>query len=78
MVTMMTADPFDLSRFVAAQDLVFDTAVAELKAGRKEKHWMWFVFPQLRALGRSPTASFYGIGSIEEARAYLETSRPSR
>ena len=72
MVTMMAADPFDLSRFVAAQDLVFDTAVAELKAGRKETHWMWFVFPQLRALGRSPTASFYGIGSIEEARAYLE------
>lgn len=69
---MMTADPFDLSRFVAAQDLVFDAALDELRAGRKETHWMWFVFPQLRALGRSPTANYYGIGSIEEARAYLE------
>ena len=68
---MMTADPFDLSRFVAAQDLVFDAALDELRAGRKETHWMWFVFPQLRALGRSPTANFYGIGSIDEARAYL-------
>ncbi|CAK7260896.1 DUF1810 domain-containing protein (plasmid) [Shinella sp. WSC3-e] len=69
---MMTAGPFDLSRFVAAQDLVFDAALDELRAGRKETHWMWFVFPQLRALGRSPTANYYGMGSIEEARAYLE------
>jgi len=68
---MAENDPFELSRFVAAQDLVFDTVLAELRAGRKQTHWMWFVFPQLRALGRSPTANFYGIGSIEEARAYL-------
>ncbi len=68
---MAKDDPFELSRFVEAQDLVFDTVLAELRAGRKETHWMWFVFPQLRALGRSPTANFYGIGSIEEARAYL-------
>jgi uncharacterized protein (DUF1810 family) len=68
---MVEDDPFELSRFVAAQDLVFDTVLAELRAWRKETHWMWFVFPQLRALGRSPTANFYGIGSIEEARAYL-------
>lgn len=68
----MTVDPFDLSRFVAAQDLVFDAALDELRAGREETHWMWFVFPQLRALGRSPTANYYGMGSIEEARAYLE------
>jgi uncharacterized protein (DUF1810 family) len=68
---MAENDPFELSRFVAAQDLVFDTVLAELRAGRKQTHWMWFVFPQLRALGRSPTADFYGIGSIEEARAYL-------
>lgn len=68
---MTEDDPFELSRFVAAQDLVFDTVLAELRAGRKQTHWMWFVFPQLRALGRSPTANFYGIGSIEEARAYL-------
>ncbi|WP_411036008.1 DUF1810 domain-containing protein [Shinella sp. BYT-45] len=68
---MAEDDPYDLSRFVAAQDPVFDTVLAELRAGRKETHWMWFVFPQLRALGRSSTANFYGIGSIDEARAYL-------
>ncbi len=69
---MAENDPFELSRFVWAQDFVFVTVLAELRAGRKETHWMWFVFPQLRALGRSPTASFYDIGSIEEARAYLQ------
>lgn len=68
---MAEDDPFELSRFVAAQDLVFETVLAELRAGRKETHWIWFIFPQLRALGRSPTANFYGIGSIEEARACL-------
>jgi len=68
---MAQNDPFELSRFVAAQDLVFDTVLTELRDGRKQTHWMWFVFPQLRALGRSPTANFYGIASIEEARAYL-------
>ncbi|MDK1492445.1 DUF1810 domain-containing protein [Sinorhizobium sp. 7-81] len=61
---------FELSRFVAAQDLVFETVLGELRAGRKEIPWMWFIFPQLRALG-PPTANFYGIGSVEEARAYL-------
>ena len=69
---MAQDDRFELSRFVAAQDPVFDTVIAELRAGRKESHWMWFVFPQLRALGRSPTAKFYGIGSLNEARAYLD------
>ena len=64
----MTAD---LERFVAAQDGVFDTAMAELAAGRKASHWRWFVFPQARSLGRSPTAVFYGIASVAEARAYL-------
>lgn len=64
----MTAD---LERFVTAQDGVFDTAMAELAAGRKASHWMWFVFPQARSLGRSPTAFFYGIASLAEARAYL-------
>ena len=64
----MTAD---LERFVTAQDGVFDTAMAELAAGRKASHWMWFVFPQARSLGRSPTAVFYGIASLAEARAYL-------
>jgi uncharacterized protein (DUF1810 family) len=64
-------DPYDLKRFVTAQETAFDTAVAELRAGRKRSHWMWFIFPQLRGLGRSPTAEFYGIGSLKEARAYL-------
>lgn len=67
----MTDDPHDLARFVAAQAAVFDTALAELTAGRKRSHWMWFVFPQHRELGRSPTAQLYGIGSLAEARAYM-------
>ena len=66
------ADPFDLQRFVDAQDGgVIERALAELAAGRKQTHWMWFVFPQLKGLGRSPTALFYGIASLTEARAYL-------
>jgi uncharacterized protein (DUF1810 family) len=64
-------DPFDLQRFVAAQDRVYADAVDELREGRKQSHWMWFVFPQLRGLGRSSTAMTYGIGSRAEARAYL-------
>jgi uncharacterized protein (DUF1810 family) len=68
----MTADDrFDLRRFVTAQDPVFETVLAELRAGRKRSHWMWFVFPQLAGLGRSSTARFYGIGSLDDARAYL-------
>jgi uncharacterized protein (DUF1810 family) len=66
------ADPFDLRRFVDAQDRVHDTVLAELRAGAKRSHWMWFVFPQLRELGRSPTAVHYGIGSRDEAIAYLD------
>lgn len=68
---MSIADPFDLERFVTAQTPVFSTALAELKAGRKRSHWMWFIFPQLRGLGRSFTAQFYGVSSLGEARAYL-------
>lgn len=68
---MNVADPHDLARFRTAQQRVFETALAELRAGRKQTHWMWFIFPQLRGLGRSPTAQFYGISSIEEARAYV-------
>lgn len=68
----MDADPFRLQRFVDAQESVWDDVRAELRAGRKTSHWMWFVFPQLAALGRSGTAKFYGITSIEEARAYLQ------
>jgi uncharacterized protein (DUF1810 family) len=64
-------DPFQLQRFVDAQSGTFETALAELRAGKKQSHWMWFIFPQLAALGKSPTAQFYGIRSILEARAYL-------
>jgi uncharacterized protein (DUF1810 family) len=64
-------DPFDLTRFVVAQTPVYNDVVEELRAGRKRGHWMWFVFPQLRGLGSSPTAVHYGISSLQEARAYL-------
>jgi uncharacterized protein (DUF1810 family) len=65
-------DPFVLQRFVDAQEPVFAVALAELREGRKRSHWMWFVFPQLRDLGRSATAVRFGIASAEEAAAYLE------
>ena len=68
----MSGDPFDLARFVSAQAGVFDVAVEELRAGRKRTHWIWFVFPQLKQLGRSPAARFYGISGLAEARAYLQ------
>ena len=66
-----TNDPFDLQRFVDAQDRIYDTVVDELTAARKRSHWMWFIFPQLRGLGSSPTAVRFAISSIDEARAYL-------
>ncbi|GAT10668.1 calpastatin [Mycolicibacterium novocastrense] len=66
-----SGDPFDLQRFVDAQERVYGAVLDELRAGRKRSHWIWFVFPQLRGLGRSPTAQRYGIGSLAEARAYL-------
>lgn len=66
-------DTFELQRFVDAQERggTYAGALAELRRGRKEGHWMWFVFPQVSGLGRSPTAQFYAIGSLEEARAFL-------
>ncbi|HSH91702.1 MAG TPA: DUF1810 domain-containing protein [Ramlibacter sp.] len=67
----MENDPFDLSRFVSAQDPVWNDVVQELKAGRKETHWMWFVFPQLGTLGRSSLARHYGLSGLDEATAYL-------
>jgi uncharacterized protein (DUF1810 family) len=65
---------FDLERFVDAQDEggTYDAALAELRAGRKRGHWMWFVFPQVAGLGSSPTARHYAISSLEEARAYVD------
>ena len=68
----MSADPFNLSRFVAAQAGTFDIALEELRAGRKRTHWMWFVFPQVKGLGVSSTAQFYGISGLDEAVAYLD------
>ena len=65
-------DPYDLERFVIAQDPVFEQVRAELRASRKRTHWMWFVFPQLKGLGHSPMAEKYAIASQEEAAAYLE------
>ncbi|MFG1398607.1 DUF1810 domain-containing protein [Roseixanthobacter pseudopolyaromaticivorans] len=67
----MAQDRVSLARFVEAQDGVIEQALAELRAGRKRSHWMWFVFPQMRGLGHSPAADFYGISSLAEARAYL-------
>jgi uncharacterized protein (DUF1810 family) len=68
----MSADPYDLSRFVNAQAGTFDAALKELRAGRKRTHWMWFVFPQLKGLGMSSTAEFYGLSGLDEATAYVE------
>ncbi len=68
------SDRFGLNRFVEAQESVYEQACAELQAGRKRSHWMWFVFPQVRGLGSSPTAVRYAISGLEEARAYLEHS----
>jgi len=68
---MVSSDPYDLRRFVDAQESVYRTVVAELRAGRKRSHWIWFIFPQLRGLGRSGTAIRYGIASRDEAAAYL-------
>lgn len=65
------ADSFNLQRFLDAQQGTFDTALAELRAGSKQGHWMWFIFPQIAGLGTSPTAAFYAIRSLDEARAYL-------
>ena len=69
---MTVNDPFELQRFVNAQDAggVYDKAVSELRDGRKLSHWMWFVFPQIAGLGRSPTAQRFAISGMPEARAF--------
>jgi uncharacterized protein (DUF1810 family) len=69
------SDPYNLQRFLDAQEGVFDTALAELSSGSKQSHWMWFIFPQLVGLGRSPTAQFYAIASFHETQAYLDHPR---
>jgi uncharacterized protein (DUF1810 family) len=65
------SDPFNLDRFVAAQEGVFEVALAELKRGQKRSHWMWFIFPQVEGLGNSLTSKKYAIKGLDEARAYL-------
>ncbi|MBS1819075.1 MAG: DUF1810 domain-containing protein [Acidobacteria bacterium] len=67
----MPRDEFSLTRFVDAQEQMYASALAELKAGRKRSHWIWFVFPQLRGLGFSAMSERYGISGLAEARAYL-------
>ena len=67
-------DPFDLHRFVEAQEPVYATVLNELHKGKKSSHWMWFIFPQLKSLGISATAQHFGLASNEEARAYLDHS----
>jgi uncharacterized protein (DUF1810 family) len=64
-------DPYNLQRFVDAQEPVFDQVLDQLREGRKRTHWMWFVFPQISGLGHSETARFYAITCLEEAQAYL-------
>ena len=61
-----------LERFITKQEEWFDTALTEIRKGMKESHWMWFIFPQLKELGRSQTAQYYGIDGIEEAKRYME------
>jgi uncharacterized protein (DUF1810 family) len=66
------SDPFNLQRFVIAQNPVYEAACAELRSGRKRGHWMWYLFPQLRGLGHSQTAAAFGIASRREAEAYVK------
>jgi uncharacterized protein (DUF1810 family) len=67
-------DPYDLQRFVDAQRGTYARVEHELRAGRKESHWMWYIFPQLEGLGQSPMAQKYAISSLQEAKAYLDHS----
>jgi len=69
---MPVSDPYDLNRFVRAQEQSYQQALSELERGRKQSHWMWYVFPQFDGLGSSPTSKLYSIKSMAEARAYLE------
>ena len=65
-------DPFNLDRFVSAQQSVYDRVLAELKNGKKRSHWMWYVFPQFQGLAQSNTSRYYAIKTREEAIAYLQ------
>ena len=65
----MAQDPYDLDRFLRAQENDYERALAEIRSGRKQSHWMWYIFPQFEGLGFSPTSRFYSIKSVAEARA---------
>ncbi len=69
---MSNNDPDNLARFIGAQEKVYETVLAELRSGSKRTHWMWFIFPQIDGLGRTPTAKYYSIKSWEEAQRYLD------
>ena len=64
-------DKYNLKRFIDAQELDYDMALLEIKSGRKRTHWIWYIFPQLKELGYSSTAKYYGIQNIDEAKAYI-------
>lgn len=70
----MNPDKFNLNRFLDAQENSYTTALNELRSGRKRSHWIWYVFPQLKGLGRSPSSEFYGLAGLAEAAAYLAHS----
>jgi uncharacterized protein (DUF1810 family) len=74
MIQELTGHDSRLKRFITAQEESYPTALAEIRRGRKQSHWMWFIYPQLRGLGRSSTAVYYAIQDLSEARAYLEDS----
>ena len=65
-------DKYNLERFVEAQEHDYDVALQEMRAGHKKSHWIWYIFPQLKELGRSRMAKFYGLSSVDEAREYLK------
>jgi uncharacterized protein (DUF1810 family) len=73
-IGMTAIDPFNLARFVEAQEQDYETALSEIRAGRKCSHWMWYVFPQFQGLGNSPTSVHYAIKRVGEAEAYLSHS----
>ena len=67
-------DPFDLDRFISAQERVYDRVLTELRSGQKRSHWMWYIFPQIDGLGHSSTTKHYSIKTMEEARHYINHS----
>lgn len=70
--SLSTDDPYDLSRFVRAQEESYEQALSEIKSGQKRSHWMWYIFPQIDGLALSATAKRYSIKTVEEAKAYLD------